>query len=53
MGLCFMFLALVWVMYLMPKANRQRQEEFLRRVRENSRDDEPTDEGEGETKEEG
>ncbi len=54
MGLCFMFLAFVWVIYLAPKAARARQDEFIRRLRdrESTRDDEPMEEGEDEAEEE-
>jgi hypothetical protein len=50
MGLCFMLLALVWVVYLAPKAARERQQEFIRRLRESGElpDAEPTDESEEE-----
>ncbi len=51
MGLFFMVLALVWVGYLAPKAARERQQEFIRRLRESGElpDDEPENEGEPET----
>ncbi len=52
MGLCFMFLALIWVVYLAPKAARARQDEFLRRLRESRPDDDPMEEGEEEASDE-
>ncbi len=55
MGLCFMFLALAWVFYVVPKQNRERQDEFMRRLRDlqaKADDDESGAEGEEEVEEE-
>ncbi len=51
MGLCFVLLAFVWVIYLAPKASRARQDEYLRRLRDldAARDDDSTEESETET----
>ncbi len=34
MGVCFVLLAFVWVIYLAPKATRARQDEYLRHLRD-------------------
>ncbi len=45
LGLFFLFLALIWAVYLAPKASRERQEEFMRRLEkaEESHGDTPAD----------